>query len=247
MSTDISVTAAALRTLHRLHRQLADLKERLERGPRVIRAHEANLRRAEEQLAKVRDEAHKFRMATDQKQLDLKASEAAIEKRKRQLNEANDNREYQALLEEIAAAVAAKDVLEIEILEGLEKLDGYQEKIQEAEAVAAKVRQDGEKIQREVQEKEPTIRGDTARAEAELHQCEAALPGEFREAYHRVVRAKGEDALAPVVGEYCGGCNQHVPLNMVNSLMLSRPIFCKSCGRLLYMPEDPAKRGGEDE
>lgn len=241
MSTDISITAKALRTLHRLHRQLADLKERLERGPRLIRAHEANLKRAEAQLAQVRDEAHKFRMATDQKQVDLKASEAAIDKRKRQLNEANDNREYQALLEEIAAAGAAKDVLEIEILENLEKLDGYQAKVKEAEATLAKVRQEGEKIQHGVKEEEPTIRGDTARLETELRECESALPGDFREAYHRVVRAKGEDALAPVNGEFCGGCNQHIPLNMVNALMLSRPIFCKSCGRLLYMPEDGTK------
>ncbi len=241
MSTDISVTAKALRTLHRIHRQLADLKERLDRGPRLTRAHEANLLRAEEQLAKIRDEAHKFRMATDQKQVDLKASEAAIDKRKRQLNEANDNREYQALLEEIAAAGAAKDVLEIEILENLEKLDVYQTKVQQAEAMVAKVRQEGEKIHREVQDKEPQIRGDTARLETELRQCEDALPAEFREAYRRVVRAKGEDALAPVEGEFCGGCNQHIPLNMVNSLMLSRPIFCKSCGRLLYMPEGAAE------
>lgn len=240
MSSDVSVTAKALRTLHRLHRQLADLKERQQRGPRLVRAHEANLKRAEAQLAQVRDEAHKFRMATDQKQVDLKASEAAIEKRKRQLNEANDNREYQALLEEIAAAGAAKDVLEIEILEGLEKLDGYQAKIKEAEAALARVRQEGEKIQRGVQEEEPVLRADTARVETELRECESALPGEFREAYHRVVRAKGEDGLAPVNGEFCGGCNQHIPLNMVNSLMLSRPIFCKSCGRLLYIPDDGA-------
>ena len=241
MSTDISITAKALRTLHRLHRQLADLKERLERGPRLIRAHEANLKRTEGQLSQIRDEAHRFRMATDQKQVDLKASEAAIDKRKRQLNEANDNREYQALLEEIAAAGAAKDVLEIEILENLEKLDGYQVKVKEAEAALAKVRQEGEKIQRSVQEEEPVIRGDTTRLETELRDCESALPGDLREAYKRVVRAKGEDALAPVNGEFCGGCNQHIPLNMVNALMLSRPIFCKSCGRLLYMPEDGAK------
>ena len=32
----------------------------------------------------------------------------------------------------------------------------------------------------------------------------------------------------------------HVPVNMINELLLSRPIVCKSCGRLLYLPEGNA-------
>ena len=238
MSTDTTITAHALRTLHRLHHQLADLKDRLERGPRLARAHESNLKQMEEQLTQIRDRAHKFRVATDEKQLDLKTAEAAIERRRRQLNESNDNREYQALRDEIAASVAAKDVLEIEILEALEKLDEYHKQVKQAEAAVAKARQDAEKVVGETQKQEPLIRGDVARLEAELRKCEAALPGEFREVYDRVVRSKGEDALAPVKGEFCGGCHQHIPLNLVNAAMLSRPAFCKSCGRLLYMPED---------
>jgi predicted nucleic acid-binding Zn-ribbon protein len=44
--------------------------------------------------------------------------------------------------------------------------------------------------------------------------------------------------MAPINDEFCGGCNQHVPLNMVSQVMLSQPVFCKSCGRLLYLPEE---------
>jgi len=242
MTTETNITAAALRRLHRIHRQLADLRERLGRGPRLARAHEANLKQAEEHLAKIRDQAHRCRMSADRKQVDLKASEAAIDKRRRQLNEAKDNREYQVLREDIAAAVAAKDVLEVEVLEALEKLDEYQKTIAQAEAAVTKTRQDGERIRREVLEQEPLIRGDIQRLEAELRECEASLPNEFREPYNRVIRARGEDALAPVRGEFCGGCNQHIPLNLVNALLLARPIFCKACGRLLYMPEEAGSR-----
>ena len=45
-------------------------------------------------------------------------------------------------------------------------------------------------------------------------------------------------ALAAVENEYCSGCHQHVPLNVCAEIMLSHPMFCKSCGRLLYMPEE---------
>jgi hypothetical protein len=248
MSTDTSVTVHALRALHRIHRQLADLNERLARGPRVGRAHEANLQNLKQQLKQIHEEAHKFRVATDQKQLELKSAEAAIEKRRQQLLQSNDNREYQALLDEIAAAVAAKDVLEVEILEKLEKLDEYQEKIKTAEQAVARSEQEGERLRREVDQQQPAIQEDLARLEGELRGCEAALPNDFRDLYNRVVRARGEDALAAVTSDpmvkeseknyFCGGCNQQVPLNMVNALRLARPLFCKSCGRLLYTPEE---------
>jgi predicted nucleic acid-binding Zn-ribbon protein len=55
--------------------------------------------------------------------------------------------------------------------------------------------------------------------------------------YRRIVRGKGEDALAVVENQCCGGCNQQIPLNMLNQIMLDKPVFCKTCGRLLYLPE----------
>ena len=39
----MSVTAAALRELHQIHQQLAELRDRLERGPKQVRAREANV------------------------------------------------------------------------------------------------------------------------------------------------------------------------------------------------------------
>ncbi len=41
----MAVTAEALRELHRIHRQFADLRERFERGPKQVAAREANLTR----------------------------------------------------------------------------------------------------------------------------------------------------------------------------------------------------------
>lgn len=43
----MSFTAAALRELHRLHQQLGDLRDRLERGPKQVRVRQANVAQAE--------------------------------------------------------------------------------------------------------------------------------------------------------------------------------------------------------
>jgi predicted nucleic acid-binding Zn-ribbon protein len=44
--------------------------------------------------------------------------------------------------------------------------------------------------------------------------------------------------MAQVEGESCGGCYQNLTTNMINDLLMSRVVFCKVCGRLLYLPED---------
>ena len=86
-------------------------------------------------------------------------------------------------------------------------------------------------------QQEPLLAADVARLEAELREAETALPDDVGELYRRGVRQKGEDALAAVENQCCSGCNQQVPLNLWTKIMIGRPAFCKTCGRLLYMPE----------
>ena len=48
----------------------------------------------------------------------------------------------------------------------------------------------------------------------------------------------GEDALAAVEDSTCIGCYTTITTQMMNELLTNKPVFCKSCGRMLYLPED---------
>ena len=63
----MSVSASALRELHRIHRQLTDLRERADRGPKQIRARETNLTRLNEDLARLQAEAKSARVKSAKK------------------------------------------------------------------------------------------------------------------------------------------------------------------------------------
>ena len=119
----MSITAAALRELHRIHQQLGDLRDRLERGPKQVRLREADVTQLEARLAEAKEKAKQMQMAADRKQLELKSGEQKVVDLRVKLNAASSNKEYQALLEQIAAAEMAGSVLSDEILEGLEKID----------------------------------------------------------------------------------------------------------------------------
>jgi hypothetical protein len=233
----MSVTAAALRELHRIHQQLADLRDRVERGPKQIRAHDANVTNFKARLEESRTRVQQTQMAIDRKQLDLKAGEQKIVDLKVKLNAASTNKEYQTLMEQIAAAEMAGSVLADEILEALEKMDTLTAAVKEAESMVAAGSQELEKTRKAVGESAASTRAEIARLEEQLSQAEAALPGGFKSDYRRIVRGKGAQGLAAVEDGVCGGCEQQITLNMQNELMLSRPVFCKSCGCLLYLSE----------
>jgi predicted nucleic acid-binding Zn-ribbon protein len=234
----MSVTAAALRELHRIHQQLADLRDRVERGPKQIRAREANVAQLESNLAAARERAKQTQMALDRKQLDLKAGEQKVVDLRVKLNAASSNREYQALLEQIAAAEMAGSVLSDEIIEGLDKVDQLHVAVKEAEQHLTSGKQELEKVRRGIEETATTIRADIARLETELANAEQSLPADLKNDYQRVVRSKGADSLAVADDGVCSGCGQQITLNMQNELKLSRLVFCKSCGRLLYLSGD---------
>jgi len=234
----MSVTASALRELHRIHQQLTDLRERLDRGPKQIKARQANVAQAEERLAKAQAELKASRVAADQKQLLLKSSEAKIIDLKAKLNAASSNREYQALKDQIAADQMAGSVLSDEILEALEKIDEQRKSIGQFEEQVVKAKEELTKVQNTIREHESSLKTDVARLETDLKEAEKGLPADFRQSYDRIVKARGEDALAKVEGDVCGGCYYQLTANQVSELTMSRAIFCKSCGRLLYLPED---------
>jgi uncharacterized protein len=246
MPTPQTVSTEILRTLHRIHRQLTDLKGRLQRGPKQIKAAEANVAHRESLLAKAKTEEKNFRVTMDQKQLQLKTAEGKVKELRIKLNTAQSNREYQTLSEQIQAAEMANGVLTDEILEAMDKVEEFKKHVSKAEADLSAARKKLDQVRADVSEQQPQLKADTARLETELKQSEAQLPSEVREPYLRVVNHLGEDALAPVENQCCGGCNQQIPLNLCNKIMTNQPVFCKSCGRMLYMTEANMARQREE-
>lgn len=227
-----------------MHQQLADLQERLQRGPRTIKAREATQAKSEEALAKAQAELKAARMSVDQKQLNLRTSEEKIKQLKAKLMAANNNREYQALQEQINADIMANSVLSDEILETLDKVEELKKTVQTAEGEFARVKEDIAKVRQQVSEQSEKLKGELVRVEQALKDAEAALPADVKSDYGRV-RNRGSDGMAEVEANACGGCNQSLTPNLQSELRLGRLVFCKSCGRILYLPEDclPAGRG----
>jgi len=84
------------------------------------------------------------------------------------------------------------------------------------------------------------LKAESQKVATEMEGLEKELAADVREKYERVVKHKGADGMAPVEGQSCGGCFQQITGNMLSDLMLGRVVMCRSCGRLLYVPESSA-------
>ncbi len=233
----MSVSAEVLRQLHRIHRQLSDLRGRLAQGPKLVQVGDANVKRCEEAVKTAKEMHTKARVAADQKQLQLRQREARIADLQGKLNACATNREYQTLKEQIAADQQANLVLEDEILESLEAIDTLQRGIVEAGQQLKMTRHDLENCRQRVATEQAGLEAELQRVTSELHQVEANLPDGFRAEYQRMTKARGEDALAQVDNNFCGGCHQSLTAQMINELKMDRLVICKNCGCLLYLPE----------
>jgi predicted nucleic acid-binding Zn-ribbon protein len=234
----MSVSASALRELHRIHRQITDLKGQLERGPKQIRAAQSVLERLETALVSAKDALTRTRVLADGKQLQLREREGRLQDLQVKLNICSSNREYQALKEQISADQKANSVLSDEILEALERIDVLQAEFTKIQSDRNKAADGLQSLRGESEGKQGRLDSELRRVTQELAQAERALPADFRAEYDRISRARGEDALAQVDGEMCGNCYHMLTTQTINDLLLSRPVFCKSCGALLYLPED---------
>ena len=232
-----AVATVTLRTLHRMHRQLADLAEQLAAGPRAVAARTRQVDAAEARKAAAADDVKKARLVADQKQLQLKSAEAKIADLEAKLNACKTNREYQTLRDQIAADRMATKVLEDEIIEALERIDAVKPAVPAAETditAAKKLLADAEA---KVKAESGRLEAEVTRIRADLQAAEKDLVDDVRERYDRVVKQKGADGMSPVDGQTCGGCYQQLTGNMLSDVMLGRIITCRSCGRMLYLPE----------
>ena len=141
-------------------------------------------------------------------------------------------------IEQIAADEQANSVLSDEIHELFDKVREHESAVKESGQKVAKATEENQKLKQRVATERDSLETDIGRLEKELEKAEQELPADIRQDYDRIVKAHGEDALAPVDGETCGGCFQTLRAQMMNELALGKVVFCRACGRILYLPEN---------
>lgn len=233
----MNVSDKLVRTLHQTLMQIADIKSQIDRGPRQIKAAQLQVDTAKESLQKCRESIKQKRMDADRKQLQLREREAKIHDWEGKMNSATNNREFQAIKEQIAADTQANNVLSDEILEILEENDALQIALREYEEKLSLIEADKQKTDSNVAARISKLKEELIRVEGNLAVAEKELSADSLVDYRRLVSSRGEDSMAALDDASCGGCNTGQTPRILDKLRMGQPTLCPSCGRLLYRPE----------
>lgn len=228
--------AAILRELHRLRSHAKALQNELDRGPQKLKAQEAKVGRQEEVLRQAQEDLKRLKVATHDQELTLKTKVQQIAKHERQLNEAGNKKEYDALQAEINAEKRACSQLEDQILESMEETERQAARLPELEKAIKQTKEESARAVEDIQASRHGLMEQLNEVHKKIAEAEATLPEDIKPTYQRLLGARGEDALAPVNGRTCSACYTDVTAQNYQDLTQDRFLVCKSCGRILYLP-----------
>ena len=233
----MNVSDSVVRNLHQHLVQIAEMKTQIERGPRQVKAAILQVDAAKDALLKCKEAIKQKKMDADRKQLQLREREAKVHDWEGKMNLAKNNREFQAIKEQIASDTQVNSVLSDEILEILEEIDSLQIALKGFDEKLKLIEADRVKTESNVAGKLAVLKVELERVEGNLAGLETQLTSEFLVQYKRLVSNRSEDSMAALDDVSCGGCYTGLPPRILDSLRKEQAIICPSCGRLLYRPE----------
>jgi predicted nucleic acid-binding Zn-ribbon protein len=240
----MSGPAATFREIHRLRRLVHDLQEQLDRIPRQLKAQQAKLARHEEQHREAQEAVKKSQVGVKKREGELKDAHALVARLEKV--EVSSKKEYDALQAEIAHARAECQRLEDEILAGLMEGEERAAALPEQERLLQQGRDELAKFEQESAGRKTSLASQLAAAQAQLKEAETNIPADLRTQYNRIVTAKGPDSMAVVRDRTCKACHTEITVQSSHDLQQEMFVVCRSCGRILYLPEQAAPPEGED-
>jgi len=239
-------TNVALVKLYQADQKLREAQGRLDATTKNVRIQERRVKDLNEKLNAAQNELKEKQAKAGGLDLDLRTRDAHIEKLRTQQQHAKTNKEYQAFLIEINTGKVDRNKIEEEALKLMEENEKSSTSIKEMQTQL-----EGEKaklatMQTEIVDKTASIRGEIDALKPARDAAAAAVPAKAREAFERLADRFEGEALSAIskpdrrVEEYtCTACMMDLVRDVYNRLHTrDELVFCPSCRRILYIPED---------
>lgn len=205
--------------------------------PRVLASRQRDSKDADAQLTAAREKVKGFQAHLKTLELELASREQALDKANANLLTAKSNQEYSLLIAEISRKKEDKGVIEERILEQFDVINQGERIVEDVKVRLAEAQVEFAEFEKrafgEMKEHQKELEALDERREA----IRRAIEGDALKLYDRAFQAHGR-AVVPAEGKTCQGCFSILTPNDNNRLLSGRQIvLCRSCQRILYMPE----------
>jgi predicted nucleic acid-binding Zn-ribbon protein len=151
----------------------------------------------------------------------------------------SDNKQYQALLREIALLKEKRSQVEGEIIEIMEQEENSVKELKEFEGKIAREEASAAEDKRRREAELERATRELAVVESERSALVSRLSSPVRARYERVSEGKGGMAVTSVKNRACATCCTNLPPQTLNEIRKGlQVITCETCGRLLVWTEE---------
>jgi len=239
-------TNVALVKLYRADQKLREAKARLDAVSRNVRIQERKVAELSERLRLAQATLKEQQSQSSQFDLDLKSRDAKIERLRAQQQNAKTNREYQTFLVEINTEKVDKGKVEEQLLKAMESVDKLQNDVKEQIGLLDSENAALESMRGEILDRVKQLQGEIDALVPERDAAATAVPPRAREAFDRLAERFEGEAMSALAKpdrrreEYaCTACNMDLVTDVYNKLHTRDDlVFCPSCRRILYIPDD---------
>jgi len=236
-----------LRKLFALDSQLRAMRTRLDNANARVKRQQTKLDQLSRQHAELVDQfKHSTAKATAAEKL-AKESDERVEHLRVSMNNAKNNKEFEAMRDQIATLKLEKGKVEEEALKQMEKTDALSEQAKAAQALVDEQKKSVALAEKEVKDSLAELGTRLDELTVERDNAAKVIPDKVLAEFNKIADIHEGEAMAVVIveshkhGEYsCAGCQLSLPRERVSALMRVNDalITCTNCGRILFIDKD---------
>ena len=145
-----------------------------------------------------------------------------------------NNKQYDALTNEIEHLKKQKEENEELLISNLEQKEALEKNINENEASLEELKTDLDVRRNKLDEALSETADEKAALENSRKKQVTEIDDTTMQVYNKVISARSGIAVVPLSGNSCGGCGAALPLQMVSEIRAGDLHNCQSCGRFVY-------------
>lgn len=246
----MGATLDALLRLQELERQLAEIRQGVERKHRATGRQEQRIREIDREIEDKRAALQANQMEADRLDVDMKAHDASIAKLRQALNQTKTNKEYSAILTQLNTEKADNGKVEEQVIALLTEIDVKKKAIADVEESRQREAARLKELEAAAVAQEKKAAGTIEDLTAQRDLAAGRVPPGALQLFNRVAHKNEGQALAMVMrthpkrAEYaCEGCNMSITIEQVNAITSrDEAVVCNICGHILYMESQVATR-----
>lgn len=236
---DLKSQLSALIKLQALDSEIYILNHEKAAKPEEIKKLESAFEEKKQALDALEKSAQDLFKQKKDMELELAAKEEGIKKLQGQLYTLKTNKEYNAMLQQIADAKADVSVFEDKILRALDQADKVKVEIENEKQKLQAEEKTQSDVKKTIDCRIKAIDDRLAQLDAQRKQIMPGIDAKIIAQYERILSNRDGLAIVTVKDNSCQGCNMFVPAQVINLIkMYEHIITCEMCNRMLYIEED---------